>query len=477
MKRTYDYETYKMLFEAKNDIKKANGSVNDEKEFVKEGESENIRKIIKEKTGVSVRFRQGDLYSYNGKDLIKKNAFNGKTTIDTLIRLVEKYKKTNTKAECCGKCGKAKSIKESYDRLMEASDVCTVEDLGDMMDDVMKENGIYVILAADQKSLIKDFEEALDDKDYDALELDASQKDAFDDFTEICDTFGDQETGLMIISNVDAAKEDLLNKLTELDFDFPVILTCKSDVDPLELGFSSDSIEIFNYEGGDLDSSEPDKEVEMESYTGRAYNESVASRFSRYRKMYEGADLINEKDDKDDEGSDDSDPFGLGAMNGDEDNNDDDSKDDSKDDDNNGDEDDSKDDDEVSLTAVIIKVDKDKADACKDELVEAGIPEDQITIIDGDNDDKDSDNDVAQVRVDADSIEKLAKYLDGKGIDLGKELGIEIPSDEDDKDKDGGDDAPDPDADADQGGDDDPNSFDLGGEDLWGSDGGDEGDK
>ena len=207
-----------------------------------------------------------------------------------------------------------------------------------------------------------------------------------------------------------------------------------------------------------------------------AYNESVSSKFSKYRNLYESAvskmnesDSLNEKDDKEDDSSDDD----LSDLFSDDDTNDDSSDDnkDSSDDDSKSDDEQSDDSEDVPMTAVVLTVKKDDVDKCKDEMVSAGIPDEDIEILDGEDDDEN-----AKIKVDANSVKELKDYLQGKGIDLEEKIGGEIIDDEEgdedssdeDKDKDGndkdkedGDDTPSDDFDmSDLFGDDDDDSSD-----------------
>ena len=188
-----------------------------------------------------------------------------------------------------------------------------------------------------------------------------------------------------------------------------------------------------------------------------AYNESVSSKFSKYRNLYESAvtamnedDSLNERDDKEDKDSSDSDDDLSDIFSDDpSDNKDDDKKDDSEDaSDKEKDSDDSEDADDsedVPMTAVVLTVKKDDVDKCKDEMVSAGIPDEDIEVLDGDDDDEN-----VKIKVDANSVKELKDYLQGKGIDLEEKIGGEIIDDEegeedssddsDDKDKDDKDD-------------------------------------
>lgn len=240
-------------------------------------------------------------------------------------------------------------------------------------------------------------------------------------------------------------------------------------------------------EGGDVND-DPDATADYEELAaemdadgdadGETYNESVSSKFAKYRKLYESAineedEKLNEKDDKGDdsaESNDDwSDIFGDESGDGDDKGGDDkddkgsddkDDKDDDKDSDESGDET-----EDVPMTAVVLTVGKDDADKCKDEMIEAGIAEDDIEIIDGE------DEENSKIKVDVNSVKELKDYLKGKGIDLEEKIGGEIVDDEegdDNKDDDKEGDDKEDDKDGKESGDDDIENMDFG--DLFGDD-------
>ena len=163
-------------------------------------------------------------------------------------------------------------------------------------------------------------------------------------------------------------------------------------------------------------------------------NESVSRRFSRLRSMFESARLNEEDDDNE------------------ENNNDDEENDDN-------------DDEEKEMKAVVITVKKGDEDKCKEELIDAGIDEDDIEILEGDDDDENVD-----IRIDVNSIYELKDYLDKKGIDLEEEIGGEIVGD-DDEDEEGSDEEGDGEDKGDEGGED--FDFDNLG-DLFGAEGDEE---
>lgn len=168
--------------------------------------------------------------------------------------------------------------------------------------------------------------------------------------------------------------------------------------------------------------------------------ESVSERFAKFRKLYESDD--EDKSD-DEEKSDDS--------------SDDDNKDsDSEGDEGDGDGDDSKDDDdsdddeESELKAIKLTVAKEDAEKCKEELIDAGVAEDDIEIEEGEDDDENS-----TIIVDVNSVMELKDYLDKKGIDLEEKIGGELVDDDEDSDDEGkGDDEGEGDEDKDKEGDD-----------------------
>ena len=133
-------------------------------------------------------------------------------------------------------------------------------------------------------------------------------------------------------------------------------------------------------------------------------NESVAERFARLRKMFESDDSDDDSDD--------------------EEKNDKDGSDDTSDEN-------SEEDEDEEMKAVIITVKKGDEDKCKDELIDAGISEDDIEILEAD---EDADN--IDIRIDVNAVMELKDYLSKKGIDLEEEIGGEIVSDEDSEDSD-----------------------------------------
>ena len=155
-------------------------------------------------------------------------------------------------------------------------------------------------------------------------------------------------------------------------------------------------------------------------------NESVRSRFGRYRRVFES------------DGDDDKSGDGFEDMFKDIEDDDPDAG--KKDDDSDKKSGDGDDNDEVPMTAVLVKVAKEDVDKAKRQMIEAGVEEDDIDVVDNDDDD---DDDV-EIKVDANSIMALKDWLDTKGVDLEEKLGGEIvPPDSDDDDKGSGDKEPD----------------------------------
>ena len=170
-------------------------------------------------------------------------------------------------------------------------------------------------------------------------------------------------------------------------------------------------------------------------------NNSVATRFAKYRKLYEDNSADEEKSDSEED--DDS------KKDDGEEKSDDEGKENSDDEGKENSDDESEEQDE--LTAIVLEVKKGDEDKLKDELIEAGVDEDDIEIItedegsededkedeseeknegeeeDGDDEDKDE---TVKVKIAVDSFDALREYLEGKGFNLEEELGGEIVSDD-----------------------------------------------
>ena len=197
-----------------------------------------------------------------------------------------------------------------------------------------------------------------------------------------------------------------------------------NDIDDIDDDAASDDDIIpFPDDEDDLDDlpEEGDFDEEMDKIVG----ESVSSKFAKYRKLYEDAsDVLNEKGEEEDD--DFSDIFG--------DDKEDDEPSDKGDEDSEGKEDkdaDSDDTEDVPMTAVLLTVNKEDADKCKDEMIDAGIAEDDIEILDAED-----GEDTVKIKIDVNSVHELKDYLSGKGIDLEEKIGGEIIDDEEGEKKD-----------------------------------------
>lgn len=146
-------------------------------------------------------------------------------------------------------------------------------------------------------------------------------------------------------------------------------------------------------------------------------SESVASRFGKYRRMFEEAEALNEKGDEEDDFSD---------IFGEDDEQTEDSNADGEEQEVEGDGDsDEESSEDVPMTAVVLTVGKDDADKCKEELIDAGVAEDDVEILDSEDDEE-----TVKIKVDVNSVHELKDYLSGKGIDLEEKIGGEIIDDE-----------------------------------------------
>ena len=198
-----------------------------------------------------------------------------------------------------------------------------------------------------------------------------------------------------------------------------------NDIDDIDIDDEpalDDEIVPFPDDEDDLDDlpEEGDFDEEMDKIVG----ESVSSKFAKYRKLYEDAsDVLNEKGE--DEDDDFSDIFGddEAADKGDEDSEGKEGKEDK--------DADSDDTEDVPMTAVLLTVNKEDADKCKDEMIDAGIAEDDIEILDAEE-----GEDTVKIKIDVNSVHELKDYLSGKGIDLEEKIGGEIIDDEEDEEKD-----------------------------------------
>ena len=197
------------------------------------------------------------------------------------------------------------------------------------------------------------------------------------------------------------------------------------DIDEAPASEDDDIIPFPEDEDDDVPA-EGDFDREMDNIVG----ESVSSKFAKYRKIYEAAaEVLNEKGEEEDD--DFSDIFGDDKGNEEEpaDKGDKEAKD--KDGEEEKDKDaDADDTEDVPMTAVLLTVNKDDADKCKDEMIDAGIAEDDIEILDAED-----DEDTVKIKVDVNSVHEPKDYLSGKGIDLEEKIGGEIIDDEEGEEK------------------------------------------
>lgn len=192
----------------------------------------------------------------------------------------------------------------------------------------------------------------------------------------------------------------------------------------------------------DIELDDEDFEDELDECDVRKH-ESVAKRFSRLRSIFESEDDSDSMNDETEEESDDEEETEKTDGEQETEKTEDDKKSNDESD------------EEEEMRAVAITVKTDDVDKCKEELIDAGILEDDIEVLD----DKDGET---QIRIDVNSIMELKDYLSGKGIDLEEEIGGEIVSDEsEDSDDEESDEDETKDADAEKS-DDEESDFDFG---------------
>ena len=153
-------------------------------------------------------------------------------------------------------------------------------------------------------------------------------------------------------------------------------------------------------------------DVDLDDEDDDEKNESVSMRFARLCKMFE-SEGVDENEDENEEASDDKEDASNDGV------------EDKEDDVDSSDENTDTEDEDEEMKAVAITVKTDDVDACKDELIEAGVAEDDIEVLD-DNDGE------TEIRIDVNSVMELKDYLAKKGIDLEEEIGGEIVSDDED---------------------------------------------
>lgn len=197
------------------------------------------------------------------------------------------------------------------------------------------------------------------------------------------------------------------------------------DIDEVPAIEDDDIIPFPEDEDDDLPA-EGDFDGEMERIVG----ESVSSKFAKYRKIYEAAsEVLNEKGDEEED--DFSDIFGDDDVEEPADGGDEEAKGEEGEEADAEDKDaDAEDTEDVPMTAVLLTVNKDDAEKCKDEMIDAGIAEDDIEILDAED-----DEDTVKIKVDVNSVHELKDYLSGKGIDLEEKIGGEIIDDEEGEEK------------------------------------------
>ena len=232
---------------------------------------------------------------------------------------------------------------------------------------------------------------------------------------------------VMDANNPDESYKINLNDLLSLVPDFEAIKNFDYDGAPNGIKYLAlavaDAIVAINFAKKDAEK----KAAEQPASS----NESVASRFAKYRAMFESDDEdSSEGDDKGDEGSE-----GEGSS-------EDGGEGDDKGDEGSEGEGDDKGDDEAEMTAIVLTVAHGDGEKLKKEMLEAkddndeeyGFDEDNIEVIEGEDDEDD------KVKIDASEAFNLKKFLaDKKDIDLEDEIGGEIVDDSEDDEGEGDD--------------------------------------
>ena len=254
-----------------------------------------------------------------------------------------------------------------------------------------------------------------------------------DDDVEVEDRYETKEDALADVDDMmTAAAETEDEDFTELDcdecddcrvFESPskryIFVVCPEDEEPnFEIDVEDDGeferdLDIpvdddFEDElESDMDSDFADDEYDDDDYQA----ESVASKFAKLRSLFEAESEEESAEDENDEPAEDTED--TEGSEGEE----------AEGEESDTETEESSDEDE-EMTAVAITVKTDDVDACKDELIEAGVAEDDIEVLD-DNDGE------TEIRIDVNSVMELKDYLSKKGIDLEEEIGGEIVSDDD----------------------------------------------
>ena len=277
----------------------------------------------------------------------------------------------------------------------------------------------YVIIDADTLEYVgnKSTDEADDilDVEFEGLELFLIEDE--DNVPDSCGV-SDYETLLNSFkdfNDVMCADECVL--LSQINYEDDIVQSDLSELDAEVCDAIASAIEenlnTEDFEGG---STEAPAEEDFED--DAPVDESVSSRFARYRRLYEAEDVSEEGEEEENDGKGKEKTEDTDKDNGEEET------------------------ENEDLSAIVIAVGKDDAEKCKDEMVEAGIPEEDIEILDAED-----DADRVEIKIDANSAYELKDYLEGKGIDLEEKLGGELFSDdeeeggEDNGEEEGGEDA------------------------------------
>lgn len=151
-----------------------------------------------------------------------------------------------------------------------------------------------------------------------------------------------------------------------------------------------------------------------------AVTESVTSKFSKFRDEFKA--LNESEDEKEETSSEETEEKDTK-----------DSEKSKKEVDNDTEKEEDTEEEEIEIPAVVITVKKDAVDKCKEDMIEAGVEEDDIEVLEP----EDEDAEEVEIKVDTNSILALKDYLADKGIDLEEKLGVTIESDdEEDSEKD-----------------------------------------
>lgn len=147
--------------------------------------------------------------------------------------------------------------------------------------------------------------------------------------------------------------------------------------------------------------------------------ESLRSRFARNRRIFEAEETVEDDNTEEDDSTEEQEENDTES----EESTDSDSAEETSDEEF----------DDVDVKAITLKVLNKNVDKLKDALIEAGVEEDDIEVVD--NEDAEDDDEVG-IKVDVNSFDALKSYCDSIGINLEEELGGEVVSDEDVSDKD-----------------------------------------